>query len=316
MDRRDFLIGAAALKAAPRARLGGGTPLALVTADHEARIVAVDLDTGSVHRRIPSPAWPRSIEAVGDGAALVAHTEIGRLSLLDASTYELEPIAGRLGAPRYTAAHPRLPIAYVTDSARREVVVVDLRGRRVTGRVGVGGPARHVGIDRHATRLWVALGTKAETIAVLALSEPRRPRLVTTIRPPFLAHDIGFTPGGFRVWVTSGDRGRVAIYDARSGRLVRSFRADAPPQHVTFLGDRAFVTSGDDALLRVHALDGRLLRTVEIPPGSFNVQRGADAILTPSLSEGTLCVVTPRGTPVERLRLARSSHDACYVMRQ
>ena len=316
MDRRDFLVGAAALAAAPHARLGGGTPLALVTADLEAHIVAVDLDTGGVHRRIASPAWPRSIEAVGDGLALVAHTEIGGLTLLDAATYELAPIAGTLDAPRYTAAHPRLPIAYVTDSARREVVVVDLHGRRVTGRVRLGGPARHLGIDRDATRLWVALGTKAETIAVLALAEPRRPRLVTTIRPPFLAHDIGFTPGGRRVWVTSGDRGRAAIHDARSGRLVRTLEADAPPQHVTFLGDRAFVTSGDDALLRVHALDGRLLRTAAIPPGSFNVQRAANAILTPSLSEGTLCVVTPRGTPVERLRLARSSHDACFVLRR
>ncbi len=152
-------------------------------------------------------------------------------------------------------------------------MVVDLRGRRVTGRVRVGGPARHLGIDRDATRLWVALGTRAETIAVLALAEPRRPRVVTTIRPPFLAHDIGFTPGGRRVWVTSGDRGRIAIYDARSGRLVRTLGADAPPQHVTFLGDRAFVTSGDDALLRVHALDGRLLRTARDPAGL--VQRAA-----------------------------------------
>lgn len=314
MDRREFLAGAAALAAAPHVRLGGGTPLALVTADLEAAIVAVDLDTGTVRRRISSPAWPRSIEAVGDGLALVAHTELGRLTLLDASTFSLAPVAGRLGEPRYAAAHPRAPLAYVTDSGRREVAVVDLAGRRVLGRVGVGGPCRHLGIDPDGTRLWVALGTKAAEIAVLTLAEVRRPRVVSTVRPPFLAHDIGFTPGGRRVWVTSGDRGRIAIYEARSGRLVRTLGADAPPQHVTFLGERAFVTSGDDGLLRVHSLDGRLLRTARIPAGSFNVQHGANAILTPSLSEGTLCVVTPRGTPVERLHLARSSHDACFVM--
>ena len=316
MDRRDFLLGAAAVAAAPRTRLGGGTPLALVTADLEAQIVAVDLDTGRVSRRLASPPWPRSIESVGDGLALVAHTELGRLSLLDVAAFELSPVTGRLGEPRYTAAHPREPLAYVTDSGRREVVVVDLRGRRVAGRVRVDGPCRHLGIDRDARRLWVALGNKADRVAVLSLADPRRPRVVGTITPPFLAHDIGFTPGGRRLWVTSGDRGRIAIYDATLGRLVRTLAADAPPQHVAFYGDRVFVTSGDDGTLRVHALDGRLLRTASIPAGSYNVQRAGTSILTPSLTQGTLCVVTLRGTPVERLRLARSSHDACYVVRR
>ncbi len=137
---------------------------------------------------------------------------------------------------------------------------------------------------------------------------------MTTIRPPFLAHDVGFTPGGRRVWVTSGDRGRIAIYDARTGELIRALAADAPPQHVTFMGDRAFVTSGDDAMLRVHALDGRLLRSAPVPAGSYNVQHGWRWILTPSLSQGTLCTFNPRGVALNELRVARSSHDACFIV--
>jgi hypothetical protein len=50
-------------------------------------------------------------------------------------------------------------------------------------------------------------------------------------------------------------------------------RADAPPQHVTFHGPLAFVTSGDSGTLRTHdARTGRLLRTARVPPGSYNVQ--------------------------------------------
>ena len=97
------------------------------------------------------------------------------------------------------------------------------------------------------------------------------------MRPPFLAHDVGFTPGGRRVWVTSGDRGRIAIYDARTGGLVRTIAADAPPQHVTFVDDRAFVTSGDDGVLRIHALDGRRVGSVAVPLGSYNVAAGLRA---------------------------------------
>ena len=318
MNRRDFLAAAAAPLllgvTPPPARAGGGTPLALVTADLESTIVAIDLSTGRVHRRLATPAGPRSIES-SDGAAIVAHTASGRMSVVEARTLRVFPVDGSFGEPRYAAIEPSGRLAYVTDSGRHEVVVVDLLTRRAIARTPVGGPARHVGLDRSGRHLWVALGSKAATVAVLDLREPRRPRVIGTIRPPFLAHDVGFTPGGGRVWVTSGDRGRIAIYDSR-GTLVRTIPADAPPQHVTFLGDRAFVTSGDDAVLRVHALDGRRLRSAPVPAGSFNVQQGWGMILTPSLAQGTLCVLSARGVRLDQLRVARSSHDACFLMRR
>ena len=317
MDRREFLLGAAALAVAPTARLGG-IPLALVTADLEASVVAFDLSSGRVVRRLRTPADPRSIESIGVVGALVAHTAEGRLTLID-SDLRVRPVAGRLSEPRYAAVSPDRRLAYVTDSGRQEVAVVDLRGRRVVGRVGVRGACRHLGIDRTGSRLWVVLGNSADEIAVLSLSDPARPRVVGRIRPPFRAHDVGFTPGGRRVWVTSGERRRLAIYEA-GGKLVRTLAADAPPQHVTFLGDRAFVTSGDDAVLRVHALDGRLLRTAPVPVGSYNVQRSSDDprarrwILSPSLSRGTLCAFSPQGALLHRARVARSSHDACFIV--
>jgi hypothetical protein len=317
MDRRAFLVGAAALAVAPNARLGG-TPLALVTADLEASVVAVDLSAGRVVRRLRTPADPRSIESIGVVGALVAHTAEGRLTLID-SNLRVRPVRGELGEPRYAAVSPDRRFAYVTDSGRREVAVVDVRGRRVVGRVPVGGACRHLGIDRGGTRLWVALGNTADELAVLSLAEPGRPRVVARIDPPFLAHDVGFTPGGRRIWVTGGSSRRLAIYTA-DGSLVRTIGGDAPPQHVTFAGDRAFVTSGDDAVMRVHALDGRLLRSERVPVGSYNVQvsendpRARRWILTPSLAAGTLCAFSPRGARLAELRVARSSHDACFLI--
>lgn len=317
MDRREFLLGAAALAVAPTARLGG-TPLALVTADLEASVVAVDLSAGRVVRRLRTPADPRSIESIGVVGALVAHTAEGRLTLVD-SDLRVRVIRGELGEPRYAAVSPDRRLAYVTDSGRHEVAVVDLRGRRILGRVTVRGACRHLGIDRTGSRLWVALGNSADELAVLSLADRGRPRVVGRIRPPFRAHDVGFTPGGRRVWVTSGDSRRIAIYEAE-GELVRIIPADAPPQHVTFAGDRAFVTSGDDAVLRVHALDGRRLLSAPVPAGSYNVQVSGDDprarrwILTPSLSAGTLCTFSPLGASLTELRVARSSHDACFLV--
>jgi hypothetical protein len=53
---------------------------------------------------------------------------------------------------------------------------------------------------------------------------------------------------------------------------------------------------------------------VRIPVGSYNVQEGWGLILTPSLERGTLCIADRRGRVLERIRVARSSHDACFVM--
>ena len=317
MDRRRFLAAAAAplmAGAVPDAfaRKLGGTPLALVTADLEESVVAVDLSTGRVHRRLRTPADPRSIEPIGVVGALVAHTALGRLTLID-SDLRVREIEGELGAPRYAAVAGRR-YAYVTDSEREEIVVVDLRARRVVGRARVGGAVRHLSLDRTGRRLWAAVGNVAPAVAILDTSRATNPRLLGTIRPPFNAHDVGFTPGGRRVWLTSGDRERLGIFDARSGRLLKELHGDAPPQHVTFLGDRAYVTSGDDGLLRVHRLDGRLLRTTPIPAGSYNVQQGWGRILTPSLSQGTICVVGASGRVRLHREVARSSHDACFVV--
>jgi hypothetical protein len=315
MDRRRFLAAAAAPLVLGRmpAAWTRSRSLALVTADLEASVVVVELGAGRVLRRIATPAGPRSIERVGAFGALVAHTASGRISVVDARSLEVDEVDGAFGAPRYTAARADGRLAYVSDSARAEVVVVDVARRRALARLEVDGPARHLSLAPHGRRLWVALGSKAPRIAVLDLDDARRPRLLRFLTPPFLAHDVGFTPDGRKVWVTSGDRERLAVYTP-TGRLLGTLRSDAPPQHASFLGGRAFVTSGDDAVLRVHSLsDGAVLRSTPIPAGSYNVQQGAGVVLTPSLAQGTLCIVGERGALLERLRVARSSHDACVV---
>ena len=214
------------------ARTAGGTPLALVTADLESHVVAVDVSAGRIVRRLRTPADPRSIESIGVVGALVAHTAEGRLTLID-SDLRVRPVRGDLAEPRYTAVSPDQRLAYVTDSGRHEVAVVDLRGRRIVGRVVVRGACRHLGIDRAGSRLWVVLGNSADELAVLSLAEPGRPRVVGRIRPPFRAHDVGFTPGGRRVWVTSGDSRRIAIYEADGeARPHDRRRRAAPARHL------------------------------------------------------------------------------------
>ena len=310
MNRREFLLGAAAAPFALRPQKSRA--VALVTADLEAAVVVVDPFNGRVLRRIATRPDPRSIERVGD-VAVVAHTAIGEVTVLRG--HEVIHLLEAFDEPRYTAAAPDGRYAFVTDSGRADVAVVDVVRGRVTARVRLGGWPRHLSLDSRGRLLWVALGTEARAAAVVDVTRPAEPRLLGRVKPPFLLHDVGFVPGTRHVWVTSGDRGALALYDSRNGHVLRRLPAGTPPQHVTFRGGNAYVTSGDDGTLRVHALtDGRVLRTTSVPVGSYNVQQGWGRILTPSLARGTLCVLDPRGRILRQVRVASSSHDACFMM--
>ena len=318
MNRRTFLLAATAGAAALGARpLIGAVPdpsLVLVTADTASHVAVVHPATGKVVGRIDTPRLPRSIERVGQ-TAVVAHSELGRITLIDQDDLTARALIGRLGEPRYTATHPDGRHAFVTDSTLQEVVVIDVVRGRVVGRVAVGGPARHLTLDPSGRRLWAALGTKAQRIAIVDVSDLRQPVVRGRLRPPFLAHDVVFSPSGDCVWVTSGDRGVIAIYDTATRRLVRRLDADAPPQHIVFsdAGRVAYVASGDDGTMRVHALDGRLLRTSRIPVGSFNVTGGAGHVVSPSLERGTLCILDRNGRVRRTVRVAPAAHDACLI---
>src|SRR5256885_2356864 len=231
MNRRQFLVGAVTVPISLRATVGalaGGDPVALVTADTEARIAVVELSTGRIVRSIPTLPGPRSVESVAGRIGVVCHTAHGAVSLIDGPTLRVRHVLRGFDEPRYTAAAPNGRHAFVSDSGRHEVATVDVLHGRVVARVAVGGPARHISIDPSGRMIWVSLGSKAEQVAVLDVSRPAAPRLLGHFRPPFLSHDVGIVPGGRHVWLSSGDRGALAVYDRRTGEVLRRLAADAP----------------------------------------------------------------------------------------
>ena len=312
LDRRAFIgLGAAALPViaglrAPRRR----DALAFVTSDTEAHVVVVSLGDGRVVRRVRTADDPRGIETGPGGHVVVAHPAIGALSLLTARPPRMRRVVRGLGAPRYAAIAPDGAHAFVTDGARGEVVVVDLRRGRIVAGVEVGAGARHVTLDPAGHTLWAALGSSAAAIAVVDVADPLRPRLRRRVRPPFLAHDVAFSPSGRRVWVTAGRERRIAVLPARRGRAVH-LGADDAPQHVSFGHGVAFVASGDGASVRAHDLrDGRVRHVARVPYGSYNLQAGAGVVVTPSLSRGTLTVLDRSGRVRRELKINRAAHDA------
>jgi hypothetical protein len=302
VNRRDFLRAAAvapfALRALPAAA-GRPAPAALVTCDTEARIAVVDLQRLRVVGSIPTLPGPRSIELVG-GVAVVCHTAVGALSIVDRSG--VRHVLKGFEEPRYTAAHPDGVHAFVTDSGKSGIVLVDVQRGRTLDRVALPGWARHLTISRDGRTLWAGLGTASEHVAVVHTAPLRHAGLLT---PGFPAHDVGHAPDG-RLWVTSGEK-RVLS----AGKDVLA--ADAAPQHVTFGAGRVFVTSGDSGTLHVLTPGGGVLARQTVAVGSYNVQFGANRVVTPSLDRGTLTVLDAHGGVLGVVAVADSCHDASVL---
>ncbi len=322
MNRRSFLGAAAAAPFAARASIAHATAgrsraLALVTADAERRVVVVDLASGDVIKRIAVGAGPRSIEAVADGRlAVVGHFNDRLISIIDLRTLRLVGEIGDIGEPRYTAAHRDGRHAHVTDSARGELVTVDLVKRRIVARVEIGAFARHVTIDPSSTRVIAALGSRAPQIAVVDVDDPLHPKLVRRFHAVDAAHDVAAAPDGRLAWISSGATRRVAIHDLATARVLTTVDGGHWPQHIAHLGNLTYVTSGDDGTLTVfETATGRRVRAHGVPDGSYNVVAAAGYIVTPSLDRGTLTTLPPGGRSARVVQAAQHAHDACISIR-
>jgi DNA-binding beta-propeller fold protein YncE len=318
MNRRQLLIAGAALMGLPapvRAGTRGGTPLALVTADTLDRILVVRLSDMRVVDSLRVPHEPHGIEAVDRlRSALVMSNESGTITVLDALAPRVRRVLEGFHAPRYAAGDPRGRYAYVSDESAGQVIAIDVPAARVAGRVEVGEGARHITISPDGSRVITSLGSKAARLAVVDVGSPRRPRLLRTFPADDLAHDVGFTPDGRHVWISSGAERRLAVHDAATLKLVRRLAGDAPPQHVTFDAafDRVYVASGDSGALREYRMsDAKLLRSRRVTTGSYNVCAQDGRVITPSLDDGRLTLLDARG--LRSARLAPHAHDACII---
>jgi DNA-binding beta-propeller fold protein YncE len=298
VDRREFLFAAAAAPATVRAQLTRG-PVAVVTCDEEARLAFVDLRTFRVLGHVATPPDPRAIETVGD-VVVVCHTAAGAVSVVDRT--RVRHVVRSFVEPRYVAPHPDGVHAFVTDSGRSGVALLDTRRGVVVGRVPLTGWARHLTISGDGSRLCVGLGSASERVSFVRTRPFRHER---DLAPGFLAHDVGFAPDG-RLWITSGASRVLTVGSAHRP-------ADLAPQHVTFGNGRVFVTSGDSGTLHVQAHDGRVLSRTAIPNGSYNVQFSHGRVVTPSLSRGTLTILDAVGRKLAIVQVSSSCHDACVL---
>jgi DNA-binding beta-propeller fold protein YncE len=304
------------LSPASGAATSSGQPVALVTAETANEVLAVSLGKygGHILRRVHIDE-PLMIASASHGPAVVVNPR-GTVTLL--AWHTLQPIKTFHGfrAPKVAEVTPNGRLAYVTDERTGDLTMIDLRQRRIVGRVFVGLRAHHFGISPDGRRIWVALGETATTIVRLDASNPRRPRAVGRFHPRFGAHDIAFAPSGGTVLVTSPSNSTVSAYAAggRHPRLLWYAGAGRGPEHVVFSGAEAVVSSGYSSSLHAlrwrHPSAGDQARA-EVPYGSFNLATYGGFVVTTSLFTGQ--VTELRGGDLHRLWTTTVAPAARYV---
>lgn len=322
MKRVLLLLAILALPAGSHAARQGGEPVALVTAETQNQLIAVDLPSGKILRRLPMPADPQNVEA-GPRNAVVVSTRAGAVTLVDVFTLRIRKTIRGFASPHIAALSLDGRYAYVTDDARGQLVRIGLAHGRIVNRLFVGLGAHHMAISPDGRQIWIALGERARSITVV---DTARMRVIAHIVPVGAAHDLAFAPGGARVWVTHDDLSTITLYDARSRKPVKTLAAGSPPQHVVFseftLNNSnpqhyAYVTSGYEGRLRVfYAESHKLLRTLAVPHGSFNASTRLGLFVTASLLGGTLAELEA-APPWQRLKtttVAPAARDAALVV--
>ena len=284
-------MAALALVTSASASRAGGNAVALVTAERQNRLLAVELSSGKVLRRVSLPADPQNVIGGPGTTTVVVSPAAGAVSLLDWRSLKTIRVFRGFASPHIAAFHPSGEWAFVTDDSTGDLTTIELAGTRIVSRIFVGIGAHHMAASPDGRRLWIALGEHATQIAIVAVSHPRTPRLLRRFTPGFVVHDLAFSPDGRRVWVTSGAGEDVHVLNARTGREAFTVHVGAAPQHVVFSEGRhfAFVTSGySRRLLEVDPKTGRVLARARTPYGSFNLSALGGVVVTTSLLNGTV----------------------------
>lgn len=305
-----ILVAALVLVSSASASPNGGTWVALVTAEQQNELVAIELSTGKVVRRVSLPPDPQNV-ASSWRTTVVVSARAGAVTLIDQQAGVRKVFRG-LHDPHIVTVDRGKSVAYVTDDGSGELIVIDLKVQRIVSRIFVGKGAHHMALrPSGGHRLWIALGERASRIAIVDVFRRAKPRVLRYFSPGFAVHDLAYGPDGRNVWLTSAVDDLVRVVDARTGKTMFDVRGGPAPQHVAFTHGFGFVTSGyGSQIFKVNPKNGRILSSRSTPYGSFNLAALDRTVVTTSLLNGR---VTEFDLRLRRVRTMRPASAARAV---
>lgn len=293
----------------------GGAEEAYVAVQAEGLVVAVLLDAGKVTARIRVPRGPRNVTVTGDGRfILVTSPPAGKVTMIDAFTHRVVKVFGGFGRPHDVAIAGRY--AYVTDEARGQLAVLDLKARQLMAKVAVGARPNALAVGDFA---WVTHGPHSNLLTGVDLSDPRHPTVFDRFNAGGLARRITRRPDSENVYLTFWRSGEMAAFDTFRRRALWRRSVGAWVSHVAFDyydGQRLWATDRETgAVLAVSSRDGRVLRRLRDCPGARGVHFGPGRghIVAACHDAGTLLVLDPVAERRTNVKVGRGPHGVAVA---
>lgn len=296
---------------------GGAT--AFVTAEDDDAVVAVELASGRIIRRIPVADGPHNIAVSWNGRFVVATSPpAGRVTLISGWSLRVLYVFDGFGSPHDVELSTSGRYAYVTDETRGQVAVLDLVARRVVRRVAVGVGPHDLAVG---DLIWVTHGRSTTSLTLLDFAgpdNPARPRFLRRVPVHGAPHDISHQPDSANVYITYWDGQFVGKLD---GRLKVRFRrrVGVNVHHVAFdyySGRRLWVTDHSTGrVLLLSARTGRVLRTSEGCSGVHHVALARGRVAVACHDSGRLLVLTRKLRPLRSVHVGHGLHGVAIAVR-
>jgi YVTN family beta-propeller protein len=260
-------------------------------------LLAFDVRSRQVVARVPHMPGVTGVRVVPSiqrvFASLSAAHEVAVLDPRDGRVLARVP-AGRF--PDGLAYAPPAKKLFVSDEHGRQEVVIDVPSSTAERPVQLGGEAGNTQYDSIGNRVWVAVQTRNELVAIDPLSDS----VVLRVPVPGIEHPHGFhvDPEGRFIYVTGEENGRVGVLDLGTTRVVHTYPVGEEPDVLAMdpARRRLFVAAESGV---ISAFDVRGDSLVALP--SYHAPRAHSVAVDPATHLVYVPLENVAGKPVLRI---------------
>jgi YVTN family beta-propeller protein len=294
-----------------------GTVYTADEGDHA--VTMVELGTGQT-RQAALPISPHNIQISDDGSLLLLVGALageegavhlhgaeaaGRIVVLDPETLEEAAPAIVAGDhPAHVVVDAGNRYAFVTDSGRNSVLVVELEAARVEREIPTCGYPHGLRLSPDGGELYVAC-VQSDQVAVIEVAAGTEAVRIEVGRAPV---QVGFTPDGGQVWVSLRDEDAVAVIDTGTREVVEKVAVGRGPIQVfgtpdgryMYVANEGTEAEPDDTVSVVDVAARRVVATITTDQGAHGVvvSTEGDLAFVSNLFAGTISVIEVAGQSV------------------
>jgi DNA-binding beta-propeller fold protein YncE len=200
-------------------------------------VLAFDVRTRQVVARVPNMPGVSGVYVVPALQQVFAALSAGHaVAVLDSRNGR---VLARLPGGRFPdglAYAPHANKLFVSDEYGRQELVIDVPSSTARRPMQIGGEAGNTQYDSVADRIWVAVQTRNELVAI----DPRTDSVVDRVPVPGIGRPHGFhvDAGSRFIYVTGEENSRVGVLDLRTKRVAHTYPVGEEPDVIVMDPER------------------------------------------------------------------------------